>query len=140
MKAHALPLKINCANALNNRRLEIDKYRRPPGRRLRKISRIASTTGTFPGPLFAFTAWHADRQRYSIRSCCVVSHSSAHAGVSRFRGTDVMVLGAGASAIDLAVLLHEAGTRVRLVTRRKSLPIHARMRLPLRCPTDCASR
>jgi thioredoxin reductase len=60
----------------------------------------------------------------------LVSHSSAHADVSRFRGTDVMVLGAGASAIDLAVLLHEAGARVRLVTRRKSLPIHARMRLP----------
>jgi thioredoxin reductase len=60
----------------------------------------------------------------------LVSHSSAHADVGRFRGTDVMVLGAGASAIDLAVLLHEAGARVRLVTRRKSLPIHARMRLP----------
>jgi thioredoxin reductase len=60
----------------------------------------------------------------------LVSHSSAHADVSRFRGTDVTVLGAGASAIDLAVLLHEAGARVRLVTRRKSLPIHARMRLP----------
>jgi Pyridine nucleotide-disulphide oxidoreductase len=60
----------------------------------------------------------------------LASHSSAHADVSRFRGTDVTVLGAGASAIDLAVLLHEAGARVRLVTRRKSLPIHARMRLP----------
>ncbi|MGZ3338931.1 MAG: NAD(P)/FAD-dependent oxidoreductase [Reyranella sp.] len=60
----------------------------------------------------------------------LVSHSSAHADVRRFRGTDVTVLGAGASAIDLAVLLHEAGARVRLVTRRKSLPIHARMRLP----------
>jgi thioredoxin reductase len=60
----------------------------------------------------------------------LVSHSSAHADISRFRGTDVTVLGAGASAIDLAVLLHEAGARVRLVTRRKSLPIHARMRLP----------
>ena len=59
-----------------------------------------------------------------------VSHSSAHADVSRFRGTDVTVLGAGASAIDLAVLLHEAGARVRLVTRRKSLPLHGRMRLP----------
>ena len=60
----------------------------------------------------------------------LVSHSSAHADISRFRGTDVTVLGAGASAIDLAVLLHEAGARIRLVTRRKSLPIHARMRLP----------
>jgi thioredoxin reductase len=70
-----------------------------------------------PGPLSGLPA-------------ALVSHSSAHADVSRFRGTDVTVLGAGASAIDLAVLLHEAGARVRLVTRRKSLPIHARMRLP----------
>jgi hypothetical protein len=60
----------------------------------------------------------------------LVSHSSAHADVGRFKGRDVTVLGAGASAIDLAVLLHEAGARVRLVTRRKCLPIHARMRLP----------
>jgi thioredoxin reductase len=70
-----------------------------------------------PGPLSGLPA-------------ALVSHSSAHADVSRFRGTDVTVLGAGASAIDLAVLLHEAGAKVRLVTRRKSLPIHARMRLP----------
>jgi thioredoxin reductase len=70
-----------------------------------------------PGPLSGLPA-------------ALVSHSSAHADVSRFKGTDVTVLGAGASAIDLAVLLHEAGARVRLVTRRKSLPIHARMRLP----------
>ena len=60
----------------------------------------------------------------------LVSHSSAHADVGRFKSRDVTVLGAGASAIDLAALLHEAGTRVRLVTRRKSLPIHAQMRLP----------
>ena len=60
----------------------------------------------------------------------LVSHSSAHADVGRFKGRDVTVLGAGSSAIDLAVLLHEAGVRVRLVTRRKSLPIHSRMRLP----------
>ena len=37
----------------------------------------ASTTATVPGPSFAFTAWHADRQRYSIRSaqCCCLSHA-----------------------------------------------------------------
>jgi hypothetical protein len=60
----------------------------------------------------------------------LVSHSSEHADVGRFKSRDVTVLGAGASAIDLAALLHEAGARVRLVTRRKSLPIHTRMRLP----------
>jgi thioredoxin reductase len=60
----------------------------------------------------------------------LVSHSSAHADVTCFKGRDVTVLGAGSSAIDLAAFLHEAGAAVRLVTRRKSLPIHTRMRLP----------
>jgi hypothetical protein len=66
----------------------------------------------------------------SALPAALVSHSSAHADVGRFRGRDVAVLGAGASAIDLAALLHEAGARVRLVTRRNSLPTHTRMRLP----------
>jgi thioredoxin reductase len=66
----------------------------------------------------------------SALPAALVSHSSAHADVGRFRGRDVTVLGAGASAIDLAALLHEAGAGVRLVTRRNSLPIHTRMRLP----------
>lgn len=70
-----------------------------------------------PGPLSGLPA-------------ALVSHSSAHADVGRFRGRDVTVLGAGASAIDLAALLHEAGARVCLVTRRNALPIHTRMRLP----------
>jgi thioredoxin reductase len=60
----------------------------------------------------------------------LVTHSSAHADVARFKGKDVTVLGAGSSAIDLAAFLHEAGAAVRLVTRRKSLPMHTRMRLP----------
>jgi thioredoxin reductase len=59
-----------------------------------------------------------------------VTHSSAHAEPARFRGADVTVIGGGSSAIDLAALLHEAGARVRLVTRRAKLPVHDRMRLP----------
>ncbi len=35
----------------------------------------------------------------------LVSHSSAHTDVGRFKGRDVTILGAGSSAIDLAVLL-----------------------------------
>src|SRR5258708_7233955 len=66
----------------------------------------------------------------SALPAALVSHSSAHADVGRFTGRDVTVLGAGASAIDLAALLHEAGARVCLVTRRNALPIHTRMRLP----------
>lgn len=48
----------------------------------------------------------------------LVTHSSAHADVSRFRGQEVIVMGAGASAVDLAIHLAEVGAGVRLVTRR----------------------
>lgn len=50
-----------------------------------------------------------------------VSHSSEHHDLSRFKGRDVTVVGGGASALDLAALLHEAGAEVRLVARRPSL-------------------
>jgi hypothetical protein len=59
-----------------------------------------------------------------------VTHSVAHAEPERLRGADVTVVGGGSSAIDLAALLHEAGARVRLVTRRAKLPVHDRMQLP----------
>jgi len=50
-----------------------------------------------------------------------VSHSSAHKDPVSFRGKDVTVIGAGASAVDLATLLHESGARVSLVARRPKL-------------------
>jgi thioredoxin reductase len=51
----------------------------------------------------------------------LVSHSADHKDVQRFRGRSVVVIGAGASAIDLAVLLAEAGARATLVARREAL-------------------
>ena len=50
-----------------------------------------------------------------------LSHSSEHHDLSRFAGQDVTVVGSGASALDLAVLLQEVGSHVRLVSRRSSL-------------------
>ena len=50
-----------------------------------------------------------------------VTHSSAHGDLERFAGLDVAVVGAGASAIDTAVLLQERGARVTLIARRSSL-------------------
>ena len=47
----------------------------------------------------------------------VASHSANHAKLDGFRGRDVSVLGGGSSAAELAVLLHEAGVKVRLITR-----------------------
>ncbi|MBL6937640.1 MAG: NAD(P)-binding domain-containing protein [Alphaproteobacteria bacterium] len=53
-----------------------------------------------------------------------VSHSFDHHDCSRFKGRHVTVLGAGASAIDTAIALAEAGARVQVVARRKVIPFH----------------
>jgi len=47
----------------------------------------------------------------------LVSHSAEHREVSQFKGREVAVIGSGASAIDLAQLLHEEGAKVRIVAR-----------------------
>jgi thioredoxin reductase len=60
----------------------------------------------------------------------VLSHSSAHADLRRFKGRDVTVIGAGASASELATLLHETGSNVRLVARQPSILLHSREQLP----------
>jgi len=53
-----------------------------------------------------------------------VTHSSAHRDLSRFRGQKVAVIGAGASAVDIAALLHEQGADVHLVARRSQISFH----------------
>ena len=60
----------------------------------------------------------------------LVSHSSAHRNLERFRGREVIVIGGGASAIDVAVLLHECGASARLMSRREAVEVHDKMRLP----------
>ena len=59
-----------------------------------------------------------------------LSHSARHAEVEPFRGRSVIVIGAGASALDLAGLLHEAGADVQLVSRRKELKFHSKGNKP----------
>ena len=51
----------------------------------------------------------------------LVSHSACHRDVESFRGKKVFVVGAGASAVDLAALLHESGAFVTLVARRPAI-------------------
>ena len=53
-----------------------------------------------------------------------VSHSFDYHDCSQFAGRDVTVLGAGASAVDTAIALHEAGSNVKVLTRRKSIWFH----------------
>ena len=53
-----------------------------------------------------------------------VSHSSEHSDLEKFRGRRVAVVGAGASALDLATLLHEGGADVELVARCSTIRFH----------------
>jgi hypothetical protein len=53
-----------------------------------------------------------------------VSHSCRHSDLSGFRGRSVAVLGAGASAIDLAALLLDVGANVQLLARRSAIDFH----------------
>jgi len=48
---------------------------------------------------------------------CLVSHTSHHNDLSKFRHKEVLVIGAGQSALESAVLLDEAGVRVEVLVR-----------------------
>jgi len=54
-----------------------------------------------------------------------VTHSSVHREMDTFRGRSVAVIGAGASAVDVAALMHEAGVDVHLVARRDAILFQA---------------
>jgi thioredoxin reductase len=60
----------------------------------------------------------------------LVTHSSEHQDLRGFNGRRVAVLGAGASALELAALLHEAGARVELIARRKKIAFHTFLKEP----------
>ena len=55
-----------------------------------------------------------------------VTHSSDHHDLSKFRGQKVAVIGAGASAVDIAAILHEEGAKVELVARREAIAFHSK--------------
>lgn len=52
------------------------------------------------------------------------SHSFAHREVEGFRGKDVTIIGGGASAMDLAALLHESGAGVTVIARSPAVRFH----------------
>ena len=54
------------------------------------------------------------------------SHSARHRDVSSFKGRSVVVIGGGASALDLAGLLQETGANVQLVARKRELKFHSK--------------
>jgi len=53
-----------------------------------------------------------------------VSHSYDHRDGAWFEGKSVIVIGGGASAVDLAALLKDEGARVRIVARDKRIRYH----------------
>lgn len=53
-----------------------------------------------------------------------VTHSSRHSRLEGFTGRKVAVIGAGASAIDLAALLHDAGAQVQVIARKPAIRFH----------------
>ncbi len=55
----------------------------------------------------------------------LASHSSDHSALDHFAGRRIAVIGAGASAVDLAALLQQAGAEVDLVCRRRTIDFHA---------------
>jgi thioredoxin reductase len=59
-----------------------------------------------------------------------VTHSSRHSELDRFQGREVAVVGAGASALDLAALLHQSGAMVHLVARTNAIPFHDPPEIP----------
>jgi len=54
----------------------------------------------------------------------LLTHSSAHHAVDHFQGRAVAVIGAGASALDLAAILHQAGADVHVVARSSAILFH----------------
>lgn len=54
-------------------------------------------------------------------SSCLVSHTSEHSDLRKFQGKEVLVIGAGQSALENAVLLYEAGAHVEVFVRERSV-------------------
>jgi cation diffusion facilitator CzcD-associated flavoprotein CzcO len=53
-----------------------------------------------------------------------MTHSSSHRSASDFAGRDVTIIGSGASAIDLAALLHEQSANVCIIARSRAISFH----------------
>ncbi len=54
-----------------------------------------------------------------------VTHSSDHHDLSRFKDRDVIVVGGGSSATDIAALLQDVGAKVQLLARKQFIQFHS---------------
>jgi NADPH-dependent glutamate synthase beta subunit-like oxidoreductase len=60
----------------------------------------------------------------------LATHSSAYGDLSTFKGRKVVVVGAGASAIDIAVILREIGAEPEIVARASAIEFHTPSKEP----------
>jgi thioredoxin reductase len=60
----------------------------------------------------------------------LVAHSRAYGPVDQFKGREVAIVGGGASAIDLAALLHQTGASVHVIARAQELRFQSPPDLP----------
>jgi len=58
------------------------------------------------------------------------THSSRHADLSAFANRDIAIIGAGASALDLAALLNRAGARPVVIARGPTVQFHEQQHHP----------
>lgn len=108
----------------------------------RTVVRIAAVAGGFELGLEDGQSLRARRvviaagiQRYGHMPAELVhlppqlaSHASGYGDLSGFDGRDIVVIGAGASAIDIAALLHQRGVRVTVAARAKAIRFHSHQR------------
>ena len=59
-----------------------------------------------------------------------VTHSSHHSTLDCFKGREVAIIGAGASALDYAALLHQAGALVHIAARTRTIRFHDPPEIP----------
>jgi thioredoxin reductase len=72
--------------------------------------------------LAAGITWYAyTPEVFAPLSRDMLSHSFGHRDVTRFKGKDVAIIGAGSSAINLGDALHQAGANPVLVARKETL-------------------
>lgn len=101
---------VSLAESANGFTLELEDGERFEARRVVNAVGI-SWFAHMPSSLKGLPGWAA-------------SHSFAHRDVSQFKDREVVVLGAGASAIDLAALLKDSGADVRVMARADHIRFH----------------
>jgi cation diffusion facilitator CzcD-associated flavoprotein CzcO len=85
-------------------------------------SRLSAKSVVVASGIRAFAAVPAELAELPA---ALVGHASCYSDLSEFAGREVAVIGGGASAIDIASLLLDAGASVTTVTRKPNIRFHS---------------